>query len=197
MRTGRPDSDEHKGTFSCFVNCRTELETAFYRNGELFDDNPFDTRLYELTPERATYRVEVEHSQTLLELLPRQSVAWTFESEYAPGNGVRLPLLVVRFAPALDARGRAAAGTFDLPLYIDPYGQASSTLTDAPSVEASFDDGATWSKASVQADGVRWKAHLEHPDGAAYVSLRTSAADVYGNAVEQTLIRAYALDQEN
>ena len=101
------------------------------------------------------------------------------------------------FCPALDARGRAPAGAFELPLYIDPYGQASSTLTDAPSVEASFDDGVTWSRASVQADGLRWKAQLEHPASAAYVSLRTSAVDLYGNGVEQTLIRAYALDQEN
>jgi subtilisin family serine protease len=56
-----------------------------------------------------------------------------------------------------------------------------------------MDDGATWAVARVEPNGSGWNAFLDHPKRAQYVSLRTSMHDASGNAVEQTLHRAYGL----
>jgi hypothetical protein len=56
-------------------------------------------------------------------------------------------------------------------------------------VEYSFDDGATWQPAPVTRDGDRWKVNL--PGGTGFASLRTTATDTSGNAVTETVIRAY------
>jgi hypothetical protein len=58
-------------------------------------------------------------------------------------------------------------------------------------VQASFDDGRTWSKVFVvrsSSDGV---ALLRHPKGSGFVSLKAAAIDTEGNTVEETVIRAY------
>ncbi|GGS45729.1 hypothetical protein [Actinokineospora fastidiosa] len=41
--------------------------------------------------------------------------------------------------------------------------------------------------------GDRWHAALTHPADARFVSLRAQAKDTRGNAVDQTIVRAYAL----
>jgi hypothetical protein len=112
------------------------------------------------------------------------------------GSPKRLPLLVVRFTPELDERGRAPSGAhFRLPLYVDSYGSPSATPASKPAVDVSFDDGASWTAASVVAEGVHWNAQFDHPRGAEYVSLRTSTHDARRRAVEQTLFRAYWLSE--
>jgi hypothetical protein len=49
----------------------------------------------------------------------------------------------------------------------------------------------------VQRTAAGWSATLEPPPGAEYSSLRASVADLYGNAVEQTAIRAVSLGQKS
>ncbi|HTV24923.1 MAG TPA: hypothetical protein VMG12_39795, partial [Polyangiaceae bacterium] len=134
----------------------------------------------------------------LFELTPHQQVAWTFQSEHVEaGSPRRIPLLVVRFAPELDARGRAPSDThFCLPLSVDQYDREAAPEVSTPSVEVSYDDGATWARARVEPDGTGWNAFLDHPKRAEYVSLRASAHDAAGNAVEQTLYRAYGLKKK-
>lgn len=80
-----------------------------------------------------------------------------------------------------------------LPIRIDrPVGAEAPKLASA-GVDASFDDGATWSPIPIILRGDRALALVIHPPGANFVSLRGTAADVDGNAVEQTIIRAYGL----
>jgi hypothetical protein len=166
-----------------------------YRNGELFGDSPTEIGQFELPPEPATYRWELDQEQVMFELTPRQKTAWTFPSSHvAEGTPTRIPLLVVRFTPELDERGRAPSDTrFCLPLHVDQLDREAPPDVSPPSVEASYDDGATWTRAPIEASATGWNAFLDHPKHADYVSLRTSTHDAHGNAVEQTLFRAYAL----
>ena len=64
-------------------------------------------------------------------------------------------------------------------------------------VQVSYDDGATWTDAPVQAiGGERFAATYRQPEASTttgYVSLRVEATDGDGNSVDQTLIRAYRL----
>jgi hypothetical protein len=170
--------------------------TLFYRNGELVGDSPYDTfAQFEVPPEPATYRLELDHEQVMFELTPHQKVAWTFTSSHAEGRA-RVPLLVVRFTPELDERGRAPSSTrFCLPLHVDQLDREAPPEVAQPSVEVSYDDGATWTLAPVEPNGTGYDAFLDHPKRAEYVSLRTSTHDALGNAVEQTLYRAYALSK--
>jgi subtilisin family serine protease len=169
---------------------------VLYRDDEIIGRSESgDGAFFEMPPEPGSYRLELDHHQAMFELTPRQQVAWTFQSGHVEeGSPQRIPLLVVRFTPELDERGRAPSGTrFCLPLAVDQFDREAAPAVSTPSVEASYDDGASWVAARVEADGSGWNAFLQHPEGADYVSLRASTHDASGNAVEQTLHRAYGL----
>jgi hypothetical protein len=173
-----------------------ERRTALYRDAELVPES--DTLgLWELSPERAQYRLEVETTQSLFELTAQAKAAWTFHSAHVPEGGQqRLPLLTVRFDAALDERGQAPRNQcFPVPILVARHDQRLLPDVREPQVEASFDDGATWAKAKVERQGKQWIALLEHPQDAEYVSLRANVEDRDGNGVEQTLIRAYGLSR--
>jgi len=173
-----------------------ESTTTLFRDGELVGEVGLDAGgQFEVPPELATYRLELDHRQQLFELTPHQQVAWTFQSSHSEeGTPVKVNLLAVRFTPELDASGRAPSDTrFCLPLSVDQFDREAPPEVSTPSVEASYDDGATWTAATVEPNGAGWNAFLDHPERAEYVSLRTSTHDANGNAVEQTLYRAYGL----
>jgi hypothetical protein len=59
--------------------------------------------------------------------------------------------------------------------------------------EVSYDDGETWEEVEIDREGNRAEAELEHPEGAAFVSVRFSATDEAGNRVTHSTIRSYGL----
>ena len=172
-----------------------ESRIRLYRDGALLAEGTLDNGgWFDVPPEPATYRVELDTSQSLFELTTQQRLVWTFESAHAPEDEfVRPPVLTVRFQPPLDANGRAPRGRFCLPLRLTPNGGATPGDMSPPGVEVSYDDGATWVAAVVQQNGSLYEAELDHPDTAEYVSLRGSTVDASGNTVEHTIIRAYGL----
>jgi hypothetical protein len=103
--------------------------------------------------------------------------------------------MAVRFAPGLDLQNSAPVGKgFRIPVYVQRGGSPTPIALPAPpAVDVSYDDGATWKKARVTAAGQDWILDVDHPAGAAFVSLRASVADGEGNSAKHTVIRAYAL----
>ncbi|HTV21368.1 MAG TPA: S8 family serine peptidase [Polyangiaceae bacterium] len=173
-----------------------EGRSRLYRNGELFAESEafVDGDRFDVPPEPATYRFELDTSQSIFELSTEQRLVWTFQSAHVGEDEVvRPPVLTARFDPRLDERGRAPRGRFCLPFRIARNGQGTADDVATPSLEVSYDDGATWMAAEVRERGTGYEALFDHPAGAEYVSLRASAQDAGGNAVEQTVIRAYAL----
>jgi hypothetical protein len=186
------DRDGHGGFIGSTSSAR------LYRDGELVGEYAGSfggPATFDVPPEPATYRLEVDHAQSMFELTPHQQVAWTFESGHVEeGGSARLPLLVVRFTPELDEHGRAPSGTrFCLPFSVDQFDRVVPPEVSTPTLEVSFDDGATWGALAVESDADRYKAFVDQPKHAKYVSLRASTHDAEGNAVEQTLYRAYGL----
>jgi hypothetical protein len=168
-----------------------ESRIRLYHNGALLAEG---VDLFDVPPEPATYRAELDTSQSLFELTTQQRLVWTFESAHAPEDEfVKPPVLTVHFHPPLDAKGRAPRGPFCLPLRLTQYGGATPADASPPGVEVSYDDGATWVAAAVQQNGSRYEAQLDHPNAAEYVSLRGSIVDASGNTVEHTIIRAYGI----
>jgi hypothetical protein len=143
---------------------------------------------------RGVYTLRATADRSALARLSTQiSAEWTFASENAGPDMVRLPLLALRFAPGLDSHNAAPAGKpFTIPLYVQRNGGEVGRV-NTPTVEVSYDDGATWQAASVSRHRGEWKATVDHPAGAQFVSLRSTITDPDGNAQRQTIIRAYAL----
>jgi subtilisin family serine protease len=177
------DSEGHLGALA------QEARSRLYRNGELFAEGV----QFDLPPEAADYRYEIESTQTLFDLTTEQRLVWTFTSSQPPeGELVRLPALTVRYQPALDAQGQAPSGPFPLPLRVFRYGSGTATDVSLPRVEVSYDDGLTWAPTLVLPSEGGYEAWLDHPSGARYVSLRASTEDA-NFTVEQTVLRAYAI----
>jgi hypothetical protein len=72
-------------------------------------------------------------------------------------------------------------------------GAESPGRVDTPTVEVSYDDGATWHRARLTRGGGGWTAEVEHPRDAEFVSLRSSVSDRGGDVAKQTILHAYAL----
>ncbi len=175
----------------------TAAKSTLHRDGVLLAESPYDGYATAVVPaDKGTYRMRTEAERSgVAELSTRVVADWTFTSEHVAGaEPAALPLLAVRFAPSLDAENRAAAGRpFAIPVYVQRNGVTGARGVAKPAVQVSFDDGTTWRPAPLVKVGERWLAAVVHPIGATFVSLRAQARDAAGNAVDQTIIRAYGL----
>ena len=80
-----------------------------------------------------------------------------------------------------------------LPVHVERVAGAPTPRIAHNTVDASFDDGATWVHVPLIVAGADAFGLIVHPAGATHVSLRGSTADVQGNAAEVKIIRVYGL----
>ncbi len=177
---------------------RSTIDTGrqrLLRGGEVLEDQEgvSDPYVYRQLPAgRAEYRLEVSatRSPELFSRATSASAAWTFWAE--PGQGRQtLALPTVRFSPVLDDQDTTTSRWLVLPFEVERPAEAPKPRVMSARVDVSFDDGATWARAPLLRLGDRGLVVVAHPPGASHVSLRASARDVAGNAVEQTVVRAY------
>ncbi|MEV1170619.1 S8 family serine peptidase, partial [Nonomuraea sp. NPDC049784] len=137
-----------------------------------------------------TLRGTVLRERPYAGLSTRIDTEWTFESDTTEEITV-LPLMAVRAeAHGLDLSNRARTGQQTrLTIAVERSPGAAPSPASLRSLEASFDDGATWRPVTVK----HGTAKIRNPRGAAFVSLRAKAADEQGATVTQTIIRAYGL----
>jgi len=150
----------------------------------------------EAPAEEADYRLGIELTRGAPSVLSTKvSAAWTFRSGTVAGDAPKpLPLSAVRFLPPLDNTNTAPAGCdFAVPFEVQRQPGSAAGTARTLTVDVSYDDGATWLPARVTRNGQRGVAHVHHPAGTGFVSLRTSSTDTAGNTVEQTVIRAYRI----
>ncbi|MEU5920822.1 S8 family serine peptidase [Streptomyces sp. NPDC047141] len=120
---------------------------------------------------------------------------WTFRSAETPSDRVTyLPLLNLGIDVDTDLNGDVRAGG-RLPVGISAAyvaGAAGTARIGTGSLEASYDEGATWTKVALRksSHGASWTGELRIPKGAGTVSLRAGARDDRGGSVTQELIRA-------
>ncbi|ANC32079.1 S8 family serine peptidase [Isoptericola dokdonensis] len=143
-------------------------------------------------PQTYRYEMDVTVDPSTWAWSSRTSTAWTFVTDRAaPGD---LPLLGVEYdvPTRLDGTVRGGRTTVGLTVGHVPDAVGTGTVTDV-ALEVSYDEGATWSDATVRTDGDGWSAQLRTPKSADSVSLRTTAHDDAGNAVTQEVVRAFGV----
>ncbi|WP_067807305.1 S8 family serine peptidase [Actinomadura formosensis] len=139
----------------------------------------------------ARYTLTVDHRRAL-PMSTRVTSVWTFRSGPAGPAGRALPLQAVRFAPpGLDGRNQAKAGTtLNVPVRVEG---TTTAKVKRLTVQASFDDGRTWTPLRPRPAGGGWQVAVTNPGHAGFVSLRATAQDPAGDTVTQTILRAYAV----
>jgi Subtilase family len=147
-------------------------------------------------PARFTLTCSGTRNVTQTNLGTHAEATFTFNDPGPNAGAQSLPLLAVRATGQVFAFDSAPAGRFfPLALRVErPLNAARAPIT-ALELEVSYDDGATWTRVPVARlpGSDRALTVLRHPRTPGFVSLRARAADARGNAVTQTMIRAYSL----
>ncbi len=122
----------------------------------------------------------------------RTRTEWDFVSE-APTDAATgvLPLLQLDYRVGTDAAGRAGRHDALSVTAAHLWGAGLTGTIGKAGLELSYDDGRTWHKAA--GGGADGRFRLDAPHKASFVSLRATAKDSAGNAVHQTVIRAFGL----
>ncbi|MFC7496583.1 MULTISPECIES: PA domain-containing protein [unclassified Nocardioides] len=131
---------------------------------------------------RVTIEFTSDNPQRWNQLSTHTETAWTFASRSVPvGEAAVQPAIIADYDVDVDLRNRTRSRTFDLALtHLD-----GSTAPIEVTVEASYDDGASWLPASVRGHRVTL------PRGDGFVSLRLHAADADGSELRQQVVRAW------
>jgi hypothetical protein len=171
--------------------------TTLSRDGEVLNRNDegggLATDLSLITDGRYTLRYEVSREASWTPLGTAANAEWEFAITQGDEDLI-LPVSVVNFDAEGIANGYAEADedqevTLE---YLTQPGAEQQECT-AMTFEVSYDDGATWDEVAIDRQGNRAAAELEHPDGAAFVSVRFTASDAAGNTVSHSTIRSYGL----
>ncbi|MGH3242925.1 MAG: hypothetical protein ACRDNL_21280, partial [Spirillospora sp.] len=194
--TGQPGHENFSGNTSR----GTTGTLTLYRNGQQVgvSTNPLAGD-WTVPPESATYRLDLALQRTAAwsRYAGKVNASWTFPSAERPGDPFddMRRLLQPRITGNYDSGGKAPSGTtFPLDVVVER-AVGGSAVTSA-SLEVSFNDGATWTTVPLTPNGTdRYTANVAHPAAHnGYVALRFKGADGSGNAVQQTVTRAYGLN---
>ncbi|MGW2939368.1 S8 family serine peptidase [Streptomyces sp. NPDC001156] len=189
------DSGGHGGV--AWVDADT-TKISLYQGDQLLGED-FNERIISaegLSPDPLPYRIVVEGKRNLPDrpYSTRTRTEWAFTSATTDYTVLTpLPLVQLDYAVPTDLSGKAHRRTG---LTVTPSqltGAAGTGAIRTVTLEVSYDDGATWHKATLRQSGGNWKAQLDAPARARFASLRTTARDTEGNSVSQTLIRAFGL----
>ncbi|MFI6354233.1 S8 family peptidase [Streptomyces sp. NPDC050743] len=174
-------------------------EAVLYRNGERIatsDNGAWGN--FEVPAGNAEYRLDLTTARVSDDwhFGTRTHTSWTFHSDTAADTTL-LPLLQLDYDVPVDAQnavGAARAHALGLTIRMQDGMAAPRGVT--LKVEASYDDGKSWSTARTARHGGdgQFTATVERPSGVhgdAYVTLRLTATDADGNSVQQTVNRAY------
>jgi hypothetical protein len=171
------------------------VTARLWRDGQLLADLPDARRDVGTTAAPAAYRLELTTERGGEEWLwaTRTETSWDFRSgRPAAGRTEPLPLLQIGYGVPADLTGYVSGRhphLIGLNLWHQEGLRAPRGTTMR--VEVSFDEGATWRAVPVIRHGDGYRALV--PAGQGSVSLRVHATDSAGNAVTQTVIRAYGL----
>ncbi|MEU5162415.1 S8 family serine peptidase [Streptomyces sp. NPDC020875] len=172
---------------SSYATARTTLHRGTSLVGHV--DRPTDAgELFSALPqEKATYTLttSVTRAPDVSRVATKVDASWTFRSQRT-ADVTRLPLSVVRFAPAVGLESTAPAGRVQTyPVTVQ--GPAAEKNLKSLAVSVSYDGGTSWHKAAVK-DG---RVTVKTPAKGKGIDLRATVADKQGNTGSMTIHNAY------
>ncbi|MFI6762293.1 S8 family serine peptidase [Micromonospora sp. NPDC050417] len=171
------------------------VNATLWRDGQLLAELPNARRDVTTTSAQAWYRLALNTSRSSAEWTwgTRTETVWDFRSGQRPGDKARpLPLLQVDYTAPVNLDGVAREREHTLRLSVRNQNGLGAVDGAALTAEVSFNEGATWKKVTVSGKGPDFRASIPAGHGKS-VSLRVRATDADGNAITQTVIRAYGL----
>ncbi|WP_225994257.1 S8 family serine peptidase [Streptomyces sp. SS1-1] len=181
----------------------TTQTASLYQGDRLLSRTPGSTFIYatDLKPQRLPYRyvLETSHGTWGAPYSTRTKTSWDFVSAtVGPDNEAPLPLIQLDYGIDTDTAGKAkrTAKLTLTPSHLTSPVQNALPPTSAigkAGLEVSYDDGATWHEMPLTRTSAGWHTTLKAPQKASYVAVRATASDDRGNAVKQTIIRAFGL----
>ncbi|NEB81474.1 S8 family serine peptidase [Streptomyces sp. SID14478] len=176
------DGQGHTGTVEGEVG-----HTSLAQDGKVITENdePLSYQSFAVPAEEHEYTLATTSSRDpkLGTVGSRIDASWTFRSK---DGDKTVPASVVRFHPALDLQSRAKAGK-KISLPVEIQGAAAGKNLKSLTVDASYDDGATWQKVTV----THGKASLKAPAQGKGVTLRAEVVDKQDNVSKVTVHNAF------
>jgi hypothetical protein len=176
------------------------IRSRLYRDDVLVEEHQQDLSTpFPLTPDPATYRLEVDVDNPGLALATATRTRWTFRSAVPTTGTQPVPLLLVDYDLPLDGHNqRPATAPLVVPFKIARQPTAPPAAITSANVWSSVNDGHTWHPTVVTPQpGGRFLA-LPKPTGPRpqpgdLVSLKVRATDTAGSVIEETIQRAWAV----
>ncbi|MFI5754255.1 S8 family serine peptidase [Streptomyces sp. NPDC051569] len=185
------DSGKHWGL--SFDQGATQLASVY--QGKTLLASSTDGNLYAPLPQgKLPYRLVMEAARpaAVSPYSSKTRTEWGFTSSTTKAEQL-LPLIQLDYGISTDLAGKAARNADLTVSAVYPSGGPRSDTIRTATVEVSYNDGKTWSKASTKHTGSSWKTRLKAPAKVSYVTLRVTARDTQGNSVVQTINRAFGL----
>ncbi|NEB77952.1 S8 family serine peptidase, partial [Streptomyces sp. SID14478] len=167
------------------------------RDGETIGDSGWPFGVFEVPADDAAYELSLNTMKIgsrVWNRSPQTLTTWSFRSHldedvYSQG----IPLLFPHLTLPEDGLKTLAAADGQR-IGVTATGHAGYTPGDLTKVALSFsyDDGQTWTEAKTSRQGGRWSATVNHAGASGkQVTLKIQVTDSKGNAVTQTVARAY------
>ncbi len=179
---------EHYGSVD---NVQDTAKGTLYKDGQLVGDTALGgVGTFDVPAAKASYRLVLDARRTAgwAAYSTGTHTEWSFTSAHTDQR-TPLPLLSVDYGVdgldllnRVDRKRKSALG-------LAVRTQSGSVTAADLKAWVSYDDGTSWKEVRVK----RGQLELKHPKGAESVSLRVRAADRNGNAVDQTVLRAFGL----
>ncbi|MGX1480420.1 UNVERIFIED_CONTAM: subtilisin family serine protease [Streptomyces canus] len=184
-------SDSTPGHYGSVDNVQDTAKGKLYADGQLVGETTLGgLGTFDVPAAKASYRLvlDARRAADWAAYSTGTHTEWSFASAHTDQR-TALPLLSVDYdVDGLDLLGRAEA-RHTSKLGLSVRNQSGSVTASSLQAWVSYDDGTSWKEVKVK----RGEAELKHPKGAGFVSLRVRAADRNGNAVDQTVLRAFGL----
>ncbi|MFC4498334.1 MULTISPECIES: S8 family serine peptidase [Streptomyces] len=184
-------TDSTPGHYGYIDGTDNTAKGKLYADGKLVGDSTFGGYgVFDVSADKASYRfdLDVQRRAAWAKYSTSTHTEWTFASAHT-GTSTALPILTVGIAPKdLDLLNRAKSGK-ELKVDLPVANQLGSVKASSLKAWVSYDDGTSWKEVKVKSG----KARFKPAKGAESVSLRVRATDRDGNAIDQTVLRAFGL----
>ncbi|MFS8204038.1 S8 family serine peptidase [Streptomyces sp. CWNU-52B] len=192
-----PEFTDSQAGHQSRLNSGGSATAVLYRDGAEVAEAKSGWADLEVPSAAADYRLDLTTSRVSDEWAygTGTETSWSFRSG-STGTATALPLLQLDYDVPVDAYNAVGSGrTHTVGLSVRAQDALSAPRGVSVQVEASYDDGGSWSRASVKDRGHNvFEAAVKKPSrirGDAYVTLRVTARDAAGDSVRQTVQRAY------